>query len=124
MASSIAQPRSLTPIEIRIVTLDAYAGEQGIGTVTFRRIDTEGMEVQVLEGVPCVLARTHQIVVEAHGEARHRASLDRLREAGCRVEAQERKGRAGMIRASHHEGDVFEGCAGHRSDAEAWEGIV
>lgn len=122
MASSIAQPWSLEPIEIQIMKLDTYADEQGIGEVAFLKVDTEGMEVEVLEGAPCVLARTHQIALETHGEARHQTSLDRLRGAGFRIEAEERKGRTGMIWASHHEGDIFEGCAAHNFDAKVWEG--
>jgi len=122
MASSIAQPWSLEPIEIQVMKLDTYADEQGIREVALLKVDTEGMEVDVLDGAQSVLARTHQVASETHGEARHQTSLDRLKDAGFRIEAEERKGRTGMIWASRHEYDVFEQCAAHNSCVKVWEG--
>ncbi len=114
MASSIAQPWSLEPIEVQVMKLDTYADAP--------EVDTEGMEVDVLDGAPSVLARTHQVASESHGEARHKTSLDRLKDAGFRIEADERKGRTRMIWASRHEYDVFEQCAAHNAYVKVWEG--
>lgn len=100
MASSVAQRWQLAPIEFDVIPLDAYAQEQGIREVAFFKLDTEGMELDVLEGARQLLARTHRVGMETHGEERHRASIERLREAGFAIDAEERLGAVGMVWAS------------------------
>lgn len=95
--------------------LDTYADEHGGKEVALLKADTEGMEVDELDGALSVLAWTHQVASETHGVARHKTSLERLKDARFRTEAEERKGWTGMIWASRHEYDVFEQCAAHNS---------
>lgn len=92
---------AMVPIEGQIVKLDTYADEQGIGESAFLKVDTEGMEGESSEGAPYVLARTHRIALETHGEARHRSSLNCLQGAGFGIESEKRTGRTGMMWASH-----------------------
>ncbi len=100
MASSVAQRWALTPIEFEVIPLDAYAEDRGLGEIALLKLDTEGMELDVLDGAPRVLAQTHQVAMETHGDERHRASLARLAAAGLRINAEERRGAVGMIWAS------------------------
>lgn len=102
--------------------LDTYADQDGVKEAVLLKVETEGMEVDVLDGASSVLTWMHQVASETHGEARHQTSLDRLKDAGFRIEAEERKGRTGMIWASRHEYDVFEQCAAHNSCVKVWEG--
>jgi FkbM family methyltransferase len=100
MASSVAQRWALKPIEFEVLPLDEYAAEQGIHEVAFFKLDTEGMELDVMEGAQQLLARTHVVAMETHGEERHRASIERLRAAGFAIDAEERMGAVGMVWAS------------------------
>lgn len=100
MASSVAQPWELQPIEFDVVPLDGYAEDHGVGDVALLKLDTEGMELDVLDGAPRLLARTHQVAMETHGEERHRGSLQRLDAAGFRIDGEQRAGAVGMIWAS------------------------
>lgn len=88
------------PIEIQVMKLDTYGDEHGIREVALLKVDTEGMEVDVLDGAQSVLARMPQVASETHGEARHKTSLDRLKDGGVRIDAEEGKARTGMIWAS------------------------
>lgn len=100
MASSVAQNWALKPIEFEVIPLDEYAAERGVGEVAFFKLDTEGMELEVMEGARKLLARTHVVAMETHGPDRHRDSLERLRAARFAIDAEERLGAVGMIWAS------------------------
>jgi FkbM family methyltransferase len=100
MASSVAQNWQLRPIEFEVIPLDEYAAQHAIREVAFFKLDTEGMELDVLEGAKQLLARTHVVAMETHGDERHRASIERLAAAGFRIDAEERFGAVGMVWAS------------------------
>jgi Methyltransferase FkbM domain len=84
-----------------VVTLDGYARENGIGAVAFLKLDTEGMELEVLEGGRQTLQRTREIAMETHGEEKHHAALSRLHESGFTLESEKFNGRTGLVRAVH-----------------------
>jgi FkbM family methyltransferase len=101
MASSIAQAWSLEETEFPVIALDTYAAEKGIGPVAFLKIDTEGMELEVLDGAKELLRRTHRVAMETHGDDRHRGSIERLKAAGLAIDGEERTGpAAGLLWAS------------------------
>jgi FkbM family methyltransferase len=100
MASSVAQPWELVPFEFDVVSLDDYAKENAIREVAFLKLDTEGMELDVLDGASSLLERTHRVGMETHGEERHRAALERLRSVGFAIDAEMRHGATGMVFAS------------------------
>lgn len=100
MASSVDQPWVLDPIEFDVLPLDEYIAANGIREVAFFKLDTEGMELDVLEGAKQTLAITHSVAMETHGEARHVASIERLAAAGFRIDAEARFGAVGMVWAS------------------------
>ena len=100
MASSIATEWPTQARTFQIYPLDSFAGEHGIGQVAFMKIDTEGMEVDVLEGGRETLKRVMAVAMETHGPALHRASMDRLVDAGLRIDAEEQTRNGGLIFAS------------------------
>ena len=101
MASSIAQAWSLEEKEFPVVSLDEYAATTGIGSVAFLKIDTEGMELAVLDGARALLRRTARVAMETHGDDLHRGSIERLEAAGLTIDDEERTGpTAGLLWAS------------------------
>jgi FkbM family methyltransferase len=100
MASTVAQPWELLPLEFEVVTLDDYAREHGIAEVAYLKVDTEGMELDVLDGATQVLERTHRVGMETHGAERHAAARERLLSAGFAIDAEARGGAVGMLWAS------------------------
>lgn len=104
MASSVGQRWELEAAEFPVVPLDAYAAEQGVDRVAFMKIDTEGMELEVLDGARELLRRTDRLAMETHGSERHEGSLQRLRAAGLIIDSAESSGTTGMIFASAHGG--------------------
>jgi len=91
------------PTEIQecpILPLDEFAGEKGIGPVAFLKIDTEGMELEVLDGARELLRRTPRAAMETHSEEKHRGSIERLSAAGLRIAAERFGPRTGMVFAS------------------------
>lgn len=100
MASSVEQPWALDPIEFDVLPLDEYIAANGIREIAFFKLDTEGMELEVLEGAKQTLAITHAVAMETHGQARHVASIERLAAAGFRIDAEQRFGAVGMVWAS------------------------
>ena len=50
---------------VRVVALDAYCAERGIGLVYLIKIDVQGFENEVIKGAGRVLARTDYVFVEA-----------------------------------------------------------
>ena len=100
MVSSVDQPWALDPIEFDVIPLDEYVAANGIREVAFFKLDTEGMELEVLEGAKRTLEITRAVAMETHGQARHVASIERLQAAGFRIDAEERHDAVGMVWAS------------------------
>jgi FkbM family methyltransferase len=100
MASTIPWDRAVSSRRLEVITLDDYAREKGIDRVAFLKIDTEGMELGVLDGAVETLASTYVVAMETHGRDRHDGTLDRLRAAGLRIDAEEFDGHTGMVFAS------------------------
>lgn len=107
MASSIATRWGTRPRRVPVIRLDDYVTGRGIDRVALLKIDTEGMEVDVLRGAIETLSRTGQVAMETHGEARHRAVLDSLRAAGFHIDRDEFAAATGMVFASrpHEDSD-------------------
>lgn len=100
MASSVDTRWPTHEETFEVVALDDYAGRHGIGPVAFLKIDTEGMELEVLDGGRETLRRTARVAMETHGEERHRGSIERLTAAGLTIDAESREGATGMVFAS------------------------
>jgi FkbM family methyltransferase len=67
--SGIYYERPMKRISVRAVTLDSLCDQLGLDRVDFVKIDVEGAEVAVLEGMSGVLARQRpQVLLELHGE--------------------------------------------------------
>lgn len=104
MATSVPQAWKTTPIVVSVERLDDHAAEHGIGPVAFMKIDTEGMELDVLDGGREVLSRTARVAMETHGAERHRATIERLEAAGMSIDDQSTDGRTGLVFASRRRG--------------------
>jgi FkbM family methyltransferase len=100
MASSIPTEWPTEARSFEIHPLDSFARDHGIDRVAFMKIDTEGMEVDVLDGGRETLRRTMAVAMETHGPERHRASLELLLAAGLSVDAEECTRNRGLIFAS------------------------
>lgn len=74
---------------VELTTLDIECDRRGIGTLDLLKIDTEGAEVEVLEGARAILPRTRHVVLEYHSAAGRAECLRLLRAAGfrCRQKA-------------------------------------
>ena len=51
-------PETVSSVEVKVTTVDAYCAEQGIGTVFVMKIDVQGFELKVLKGAGAVLSST------------------------------------------------------------------
>lgn len=100
MASNMEMPWPTQVQQCPILPLDEFAAEKGIGAVAFLKIDTEGMELEVLEGARELLQRTHRTALETHSPEKHKGSLERLAAAGLRHTDERFGPRTGMIYAS------------------------
>lgn len=123
MASTIPWDRAVARRTLEVVTLDDYIAAQRIGRVALLKIDTEGMELDVLDGARRTLACTGVVAMETHGRDRHDGTLQRLRDAGFTVDREEFDGHTGMVFASRPPSGTAEG--GTRGDtagdaAGAW----
>jgi hypothetical protein len=47
---------------IKVITLDDFAAEEGIGRADFIKIDVEGMELEVMRGAVGLLRRFHPVL--------------------------------------------------------------
>lgn len=92
MASSIAQAWPLEKSSFPVVTLDRYTPANGIKAIAFLKIDTEGMELEVLDGARETLKRTRRVAMETHSPALHRGSIERLEAAGFTIDGEEQTG--------------------------------
>lgn len=100
MATSIATPWETSESEFPVITLDGYVAMHGIRKVEFLKIDTEGMEIDVLEGARTVLPSTARVAMETHSAELHRESLARLRAAGFTAEDEPFDGATGFVFAA------------------------
>jgi FkbM family methyltransferase len=66
MHSLIDHPDSTGHINVPAIRLDHYLGSQGIGWIDLLKMDVEGSEMTVLEGLGALLNRVGRIVGEVH----------------------------------------------------------
>ena len=100
MASTIPYAHAAGMRTVDVTSLDDYVAQQGIERVAILKIDTEGMELDVLAGAKTALRRTDSIAIETHGPERHRETIRALREAGCRLQREEFDGSTGLVFAA------------------------
>lgn len=119
MASTIPWERAVSKRSLAVITLDDYIRSERIERVAFLKIDTEGMELDVLDGARDVLRVTAVVALETHGRDRHDGALDRLRAAGLSIDREEYDGHTGMVFASRSSGPDRDRAPGRAADA-AW----
>ena len=85
---------------VDVTSLDDYISKLGIERVAILKIDTEGMELDVLAGAKTALSRTDSIAIETHGPERHRETIRALIEAGCRLQREDFDGSTGLVFAA------------------------
>ena len=100
MASTIDYARAAGTRTLDVITLDEHARAHGTERVAFLKIDTEGMELDVLRGATETLARTGVIAMETHGRERHDAIIGMLGSRGFRIDRERFDGRTGFVFAS------------------------
>jgi FkbM family methyltransferase len=100
MASSIPYARAAGSRTVEVIALDDYVRTHGITQVAVLKIDAEGMELDVLAGARETLQRTDQIAMETHGSNRHETVIQRLADAGFRIERQNYSGATGLVFAA------------------------
>lgn len=100
MASALPRGIETRSESFDVVTLDELTRAAGIDEVSFLKIDTEGMELDVLDGATQTLLRTRRIAMETHGPELHRGSVDRLRAAGFQLEDEPLKGETRVLFAT------------------------
>lgn len=97
MASDMEMPWSTEIQEFPVLPLDEFAAEKGLGPVAFLKIDTEGMELDVLDGARALLRRTQRAAMETHSPEKHRGSMERLAAAGLTIASERFGSRTGMV---------------------------
>jgi len=102
MASSITCDWDTHEETFDVIPLDAYAQEKRWDRIALMKIDTEGMELDILQGGAATLRKTQEVVMETHEQFRHDASMRLLREAGFTIDADEFDGHTGFVFASRH----------------------
>ena len=99
MASHVEQPWETRESFIEVKPLDEVAEDLGIGEVALLKMDTEGAEIDVLEGGRQTLARVARVVMETHSTELHQESIDRLEGAGIGVDREFFDGHTGFVYA-------------------------
>ncbi len=97
MASHVDQPWETSESFIEVKPLDDVVGELGIGDVALLKMDTEGAEIDVLEGGKRTLERVARVVMETHSTELHQESIDRLEGAGIPVDREFFDGHTGFV---------------------------
>ena len=100
MASTIPYQHATGMLTVNVTSLDDYVARVGIERVAILKIDTEGMELDVIAGAKTTLSRTDSIAIETHGPERHRETIRALAEAGCRLQREEFDGSTGLVFAA------------------------
>jgi FkbM family methyltransferase len=100
MASTIPYTREAGRRTLPVITLDEYVAGQGIARVALLKIDTEGMELDVLGGAERTLSQTGVVGLETHGRDRHDAVLALLRARGFTIDREAFDGSTGLVFAS------------------------
>ena len=100
MASTIPYDHAVGTRTVDVTSLDDYTAKLGIDRVAILKIDTEGMELDVLAGAKEVLGRTEAIAIETHGAERHRETIRTLLDAGCRLQREDFDGSTGLVFAA------------------------
>jgi len=100
MASNMEMPWPTEIQECPILPLDEFAAEKNIGPVAFLKIDTEGMELDVLDGARELLRRTQRAAMETHTPEKHSGSIERLTAAGLAITRERFGPRTGMVYAA------------------------
>jgi FkbM family methyltransferase len=104
MASTIPYSREAARRTLEVVTLDEHVREHGVERVALLKIDTEGMELDVLAGASRTLSITGVVAMETHGMDRHRGSITVLEAAGFAIDREEFHGGTGLVFASRRVG--------------------
>jgi FkbM family methyltransferase len=86
MASSVATSWPTIEEEFEVIPLDEFVRQHAIERVAFMKIDTEGMEVEILDGARETLCKTIRISMETHSPELHRQVAQRLSDAGFAIE--------------------------------------
>jgi len=102
MASIIPWDRATGARRLAVITLDDYTRDNGIDRVAVLKIDTEGMELDVLDGATTTLGRTGVVTMETHGRDLHVGTIERLVAAGLTIDREEFDGHTGDVVASRH----------------------
>jgi FkbM family methyltransferase len=100
MATSVATKWPTQEEEFQVLPLDELVREHNIEKIAFMKVDTEGMELDILDGGQATLARTQECALETHGREKHEGVLDRLRAAGFQITRDEFDGNTGLVFAA------------------------
>ena len=102
MATSVATRWPTAEEEFQVRPLDELVREHNIGRIAFLKVDTEGMELDILDGAKAALAQTQACALETHGTERHEGVMERLRAAGFTVTRAEFDGNTGLVFAARN----------------------
>jgi FkbM family methyltransferase len=83
-----------------VLPLDTYVQEKGLDKIALIKLDTEGMELDILRGGQQTLQKTQEVVMETHERFRHDESMRLLSEAGFRIDSEAFDGHTGFVFAS------------------------
>ncbi len=108
MASAISTTWPTHDRQFRTVRLDDILTGANVHCIAFMKIDTEGMEVDVLDGARHSLRRTARVAMETHSSALHHDAIQRLGDAGLTVYDEYFDGRTGLVFANRSsQNDLF-----------------